>query len=183
MENSGLSFGVRKQSCRFPLGGLVLSPAPMGNLPHPSDPMPRTLNHTPPGRGKGYGRLERALGALVFACTVLAQRLAGTLALPFASGSAGSLEFRLIWEWLGAYLWLMTKENVRGAIENNRPFVISMADGKEYAVPHRDFIAFTRKGTSVVVSTEDDQVHILPLITMTGISQGSSSEGGVVNGL
>ena len=47
MEDSALSFGVREQGCRFPFGGLFLSPAPMGNLPHPSDPMPRTWNHIP----------------------------------------------------------------------------------------------------------------------------------------
>ncbi len=52
MENSALSFGVREQGCRFPFGGLFLSPAPMGNLPHPSDPMPRTFKHTP--RLKGF---------------------------------------------------------------------------------------------------------------------------------
>jgi len=69
----------------------------------------------------------------------------------------------------------MTHENVRSVIESNRPFVISLADGKEYRIPHRDFISFTRKGTSVVVSTEDDRVHILPLITMTGIAQDHST--------
>ncbi|MGB0344492.1 MAG: hypothetical protein ACPGGJ_03770 [Coraliomargarita sp.] len=52
-----------------------------------------------------------------------------------------------------------------------------MADGKEFVIPHRDFISFTRKGTSVIVSTEDDKIHILPLITMTGISQDSSVNG------
>jgi len=67
----------------------------------------------------------------------------------------------------------MTKENILAAIESNQPFVISMADGKEYTVPHRDFISFTRKGTSVIVSTEDDRIHVLPLITMTGIHQPS----------
>lgn len=68
----------------------------------------------------------------------------------------------------------MTRENIHSVIETNRPFLISMADGKDYAVPHRDFISFTRKGTAVIVSTEDDKIHILPLITMTGISQDSS---------
>lgn len=71
-------------------------------------------------------------------------------------------------------LRFMAKERVLSAIESNRPFVISMADGKDYAVPHRDFISFTRKGTAVIVSNEDDKIHILPLITMTGISQDSS---------
>jgi len=65
----------------------------------------------------------------------------------------------------------MTREKIQGMIESNRPFTISMADGKQYTVPHRDFIAFTRKGTSVIVSTEDDKVHILALITMTSITQ------------
>ena len=68
----------------------------------------------------------------------------------------------------------MTKDNVHGVIESNQPFIISMADGKNYKVSHRDFISFTRKGTAVVVSTEDDRIHILPLITMTGLSQDSS---------
>lgn len=68
----------------------------------------------------------------------------------------------------------MTKENLHSVIESNRPFVISMADGKSYVVPHRDFISFTRRGTAVIVSAEDDKIHILPLITMTGISQDSS---------
>ena len=65
---------------------------------------------------------------------------------------------------------VMTKENVHSAIESNLPFVICMADGKEFVIPHRDFISFTRKGTAVIVSTEDDRIHILPLITLTGIS-------------
>jgi len=67
----------------------------------------------------------------------------------------------------------VTKENLLGVIESNRPFVIIMADGKEYTVPHRDFISFTRKDAAVIVSTEDDKIHILPLITVTGITQDS----------
>lgn len=66
---------------------------------------------------------------------------------------------------------VVTKNNVLSAIESNRPFVISMADGKEYVVPHRDFISFTHKRTAVVVSTDDDRFHVLPLITMTGITK------------
>jgi len=69
----------------------------------------------------------------------------------------------------------VTKENLQSVIEANLPFVISMADGKEYSVPHRDFIAFTRKGTAVVVTTEDDKLHVLPLLTMTGISRDASA--------
>jgi hypothetical protein len=65
----------------------------------------------------------------------------------------------------------MTKENLQSAIEAKVPFTITMADGKEYVVPHRDFIAFTGKLTAVIVSTEDDHIHVLPLLTMTGLHQ------------
>jgi hypothetical protein len=71
----------------------------------------------------------------------------------------------------------MTREKIHSVIESNRPFTITMADGKEYHVPHRDFISFTAKGTAVVVSTEDDRIHVLPLITMTGIAQDSAVGG------
>ena len=65
----------------------------------------------------------------------------------------------------------MTKENIESAIESGQPFSIAMADGKEYLVPHRDFIAFNPKRTACIVFTEDDHFHILPFITMTGIKQ------------
>jgi len=71
----------------------------------------------------------------------------------------------------------VTKENLHSVIDSNLPFVISMADGKEYSVPHRDFIAFTRKETAVVITSEDDRIHVLPLITMTGISRDVSLSG------
>ncbi len=65
----------------------------------------------------------------------------------------------------------MTKENLDAALERGTPFTIHMADGKEYTVPHRDFISFSQRGTSVIVSTADDRFHVLPLLTMTGITQ------------
>jgi len=65
----------------------------------------------------------------------------------------------------------MTRENLHSLIESNSPFTITMADGTEYYVPHHDFISVTAKETAVVVSIGDDQIHVLPLITMTGISQ------------
>ena len=64
----------------------------------------------------------------------------------------------------------MTTENVREAIESNRPFDIQMADGRVYRVAHPDFISFTLKRTAVVVSLENERLQILPLITMTGIT-------------
>lgn len=69
----------------------------------------------------------------------------------------------------------MKKESIESAIESGQPFSISMADGKEYFVPHRDFIAFNPKRTACIVFTEDDHFHILPFITMTGIKQKAAS--------
>lgn len=66
---------------------------------------------------------------------------------------------------------VMKKESLGSAIESGQPFSISMADGKEYTVPHRDFIAFNPKRTACILFTEDDHFHILPFITMTGIKQ------------
>ena len=70
----------------------------------------------------------------------------------------------------------MTLNNVREAIESGRPFVIRMADGKSYSVPHGDFIAVSPKGTTVTLYDKDDHTHVLPLLTMTGISYGKPRE-------
>jgi len=52
---------------------------------------------------------------------------------------------------------------------SGQPFVLRMADGKEYEVPHRDYI-FSPPNTSYVIVAEDDgHFTVLPLLTMTGI--------------
>lgn len=62
----------------------------------------------------------------------------------------------------------MTKEQIRTAINEGVPFVIRMADGEKYEVVDRYKIAIGR--SSVVVLDNQDAPHILPLLTMTGIS-------------
>lgn len=71
---------------------------------------------------------------------------------------------------------LVTLDNLHTAIESQQPFLISMADGKEYKVPHRDFISFNGKRTTAIVSTEDGRIHFLPLLTMTGVSMAESAD-------
>ena len=44
-----------------------------------------------------------------------------------------------------------------------------MADGKEYDVPHSDYISVSPKGTFVTVYDDDENFYVLPLLTMTGI--------------
>jgi hypothetical protein len=45
-----------------------------------------------------------------------------------------------------------------------------MADGKEYRVPHRDYISISPKKSFVVVFDDLDHAYVLPLLTMTGIA-------------
>ena len=62
----------------------------------------------------------------------------------------------------------MTKDQIQTAINEVIPFVIKMADGEKYEVADRFRVALGR--ASVVVLGENDMPHILPLLTMTGIS-------------
>jgi len=62
----------------------------------------------------------------------------------------------------------MTKDHIETAIREGIPFVIKMADGEKYEVPSPYRIAFGK--TNVIVVGDDDMPHVLPLLTMTGIS-------------
>ena len=62
----------------------------------------------------------------------------------------------------------MTRDQVQTAIREGVPFVIKMADGEKYEVTDRLRVALGR--TTVIVVGEDDMPHVLPLLTMTGIS-------------
>lgn len=62
----------------------------------------------------------------------------------------------------------MTRDHILTAIKEGIPFCIKMADGEKYEVSEAYRIALGR--TTVVVVGQDDMPHILPLLTMTGIS-------------
>jgi hypothetical protein len=62
----------------------------------------------------------------------------------------------------------MTKDQIETAIREGVPFVIKMADGEKYEVLDRYKVALGK--TTVIVVGEDDMPHVLPLLTMTGIS-------------
>ncbi|MEW6307098.1 MAG: hypothetical protein AB1705_26845 [Verrucomicrobiota bacterium] len=62
----------------------------------------------------------------------------------------------------------MTREHVETAIKEGIPFLIRMADGEKYEVTGPYQIALGR--TTVVVMGKNDMPHVLPLLTMTGIS-------------
>ncbi len=69
----------------------------------------------------------------------------------------------------------MSRSQIAEAIERNQPFSIKMADGKEYPVPHRDYIIVSRKGSFVIVIDDEDHTTILPMLTMTGLSYSGDS--------
>ena len=62
----------------------------------------------------------------------------------------------------------MTRNHLQTAIDEGIPFQIKMADGEKYEVSRRHQVALGK--TTVIVIDKDDQPHILPLLTMTGIS-------------
>jgi len=51
-----------------------------------------------------------------------------------------------------------------------------MADGKEYPVPHPDYISLSPNGSFSIVYDDDGGYFILPLITMTGIASSGTPE-------
>ena len=69
----------------------------------------------------------------------------------------------------------MTRDTIVTAIREGVPFQISMADGRQY--PVRDPLEVALGSTNVVVIDEKGQAHILPLLTMTGISYLAKSDG------
>lgn len=62
----------------------------------------------------------------------------------------------------------MTRNQIETAVNEGIPFTIKMADGEKYDVNERYQIALGK--TTVIVIGENDMPHILPLLTMTGIS-------------
>ena len=62
----------------------------------------------------------------------------------------------------------MTRDVLETAACEGVPFVIKMADGEKYRVNARDRIIVGN--TRVVVMDDKDIPHVLPLLTMTGVS-------------
>ena len=62
----------------------------------------------------------------------------------------------------------MTRDNLLIAIREGIPFVIKMADGEKYEVTESYKIAVGKSYAMVV--DKRDLPHVLPMLTMTGIS-------------
>ena len=65
----------------------------------------------------------------------------------------------------------MTRKQLEAVISENVPFTLRLADGRSYKVPHSDYISLPPKNATVAVVYEDDgTVHVVPLLTMTGLT-------------
>ena len=62
----------------------------------------------------------------------------------------------------------MTRDQIQTAVREGIPFVIKMADGEKYEVTNSYRIALGK--TNVILVGDDDMPHVLPMLTMTGIS-------------
>ncbi|HEY6167450.1 MAG TPA: hypothetical protein VI454_05390 [Verrucomicrobiae bacterium] len=72
----------------------------------------------------------------------------------------------------------MTREQVESAVASGNPFTLRMADGKEYRVPHRDYISLPPKASYVIVYDDKGRYNVLPLLTMTGLQSKVAASGG-----
>jgi hypothetical protein len=62
---------------------------------------------------------------------------------------------------------------VQNLIRENKPFRVETASGRTFEVPHRDFISFSPRRTSVFISYEEngeEHFAIVPLLTVTAVT-------------
>jgi hypothetical protein len=58
-----------------------------------------------------------------------------------------------------------------------RLFTVHVADGRQFDVPHRDFLSHSPRGRTVIVYHDDDSFSVLdlPLVTELEVSNGSKN--------
>ena len=68
----------------------------------------------------------------------------------------------------------MTIEQLRKAHQAQpfRPFTIHTADGRQFHVPHRDFLSMSPTGRTVVVYGSDDACDIIDLLLVGSLELG-----------
>ncbi len=71
----------------------------------------------------------------------------------------------------------MNRAQIESAVASGIPFTLRMADGKEYPVPHSDYISLPPKGGYVLVYDNLGHFTVLPLLTMTGLESKVSDAG------
>jgi len=59
---------------------------------------------------------------------------------------------------------------IEGLIAKNKPFRIETAAGRVFDMPHRDFLSFSTRKSSLIISYEEngnEHFAIVPLLTIT----------------
>jgi hypothetical protein len=64
------------------------------------------------------------------------------------------------------------------AAEPFRPFVLHLADGREVAVPHREFLAASPSGRTIIVYQPDDSWNVIDLLLVTDLEFKPPRNGG-----
>jgi hypothetical protein len=65
----------------------------------------------------------------------------------------------------------MTTEQFRAMLHQQpfRAFTIRMADGRAFDVGHRDFVAMSPTGRTIIVYQDNDSFSVLDLLLMSGL--------------
>ncbi len=71
----------------------------------------------------------------------------------------------------------MTREQIVSAVASDVPFTLRMADGREYPVPHGDYISLPPKASYDIVYDSAGHFTVLPLLTMTGLQSNVGEAG------
>ncbi len=74
---------------------------------------------------------------------------------------------------------VVTIEQLRNVYDAQpfQPFVIHLADGRSIDVPHREFMATSPTGRTVVVMQPDERMNIVHLLLVTDIEVMPQSKG------
>jgi hypothetical protein len=74
----------------------------------------------------------------------------------------------------------MTVEQLRAVREANpfRPFTIHLADGRQLAVPHRDFVSQSPSGRTIIVYRGDESFNVVDLYLVTDLEVQAPADSG-----
>ena len=54
-----------------------------------------------------------------------------------------------------------------------QPFTLQLADGKEVAVRHPEFLSFSQRGRTIAVATSEDVIRLIDIMLVTSIEVGN----------
>jgi hypothetical protein len=60
-------------------------------------------------------------------------------------------------------------QNIRNALHQQpfKPFVLRLADGRRFPIPHPDFVAVSKRAVAVIDSTDGSAIILEPLLIIS----------------